>query len=70
MLEGASAVGWFNLIHNVGFPAVVALYLLLQYDKRLQSLEKSIETLSDDLQNQDREEKDEPSSTSQKRKAR
>ncbi|WLD93226.1 YvrJ family protein [Alkalihalobacillus sp. AL-G] len=70
MLDGTSIVGWFNLIPNVGFPAVVALYLLLQNDKRLYKLEQSIEVLSELIQKQRGEEHDEPASVSKKRKAK
>ncbi|WP_349408883.1 YvrJ family protein [Pseudalkalibacillus sp. SCS-8] len=49
MLEG-NVVGWFNLISNIGFPSVVALYLLFQLEKRLVSLESAIEDIGEHIE--------------------
>lgn len=57
MLEGASVVGWFNLISNIGFPAVVALYLLFQLEKRLVNLETAIQGIGEHME--ERNERDE-----------
>ncbi len=56
MLEG-SVVGWFNLISNIGFPSVVALYLLFQLEKRLVSLESAVEDIGEHIE--ERNEQDE-----------
>ncbi|WP_221567365.1 MULTISPECIES: YvrJ family protein [Bacillaceae] len=50
MLEGTNVVGWFNLISNIGFPTVVALYLLFQFEKRLVNLESSIQEIGEHLE--------------------
>ncbi len=50
MLEGTNVVGWFNLISNIGFPTVVALYLLFQFEKRLANLESSIHKIGEYLE--------------------
>jgi hypothetical protein len=43
---------WLNLVNllgNVGFPIVVAGYLLFQFEKRIQSLEGIIRELHEEL---------------------
>ncbi|MCF6138972.1 YvrJ family protein [Pseudalkalibacillus berkeleyi] len=57
MLEGASVVGWFNLISNIGFPAVVALYLLFQLERRLVSLESTMQEIGDHIEEGNEDEK-------------
>ncbi|MGC4377282.1 YvrJ family protein [Fictibacillus sp. Mic-4] len=43
--------GLVNLLGNVGFPVVLAIYLMSQFEKRIRSLEESIEELQDELAN-------------------
>ncbi|WNB92239.1 YvrJ family protein [Bacillus sp. NEB1478] len=43
---------WLNLVNllgNVGFPIVIAGYLLVQFEKRIQSLEGIIRELHEEL---------------------
>ncbi|KZE63833.1 hypothetical protein AWM68_12005 [Fictibacillus phosphorivorans] len=49
-MNGASE--WLNLVNllgNVGFPIVIAGYLLFQFEKRIQSLEGIIRELHSEL---------------------
>ncbi|WP_062238221.1 YvrJ family protein [Fictibacillus sp. FJAT-27399] len=42
-------LGLVNLLGNVGFPVLLAGYLMLQFEKRIQSLEAVIKDLRDEL---------------------
>ncbi|MCK6259281.1 YvrJ family protein [Fictibacillus sp. KIGAM418] len=42
-------LGLVNLLGNVGFPVLLAGYLMLQFEKRIQSLESVIKDLRDEL---------------------
>ncbi|MFC7371619.1 YvrJ family protein [Fictibacillus iocasae] len=44
---------WLNLLSNVGFPIVMAGYLMLQFEKRIQSLEETIRQLHEQLDDQE-----------------
>ncbi|MFC0186908.1 YvrJ family protein [Fictibacillus aquaticus] len=48
-----SANDWLNLLSNVGFPIVMAGYLMLQFEKRIQSLEETIRQLREQLDDQE-----------------
>ncbi|WP_035268012.1 YvrJ family protein [Desulfitibacter alkalitolerans] len=36
---------WFNAVGNVGFPIVIAIYLLLRFEKKIDILRQSIDQL-------------------------
>jgi hypothetical protein len=36
---------WYNLIGNIGFPIVIAIYLLIRFEKRIDALKDSIREL-------------------------
>ncbi|MEK7019327.1 YvrJ family protein [Bacillus sp. FSL R9-9410] len=38
---------WFSAIGNFGFPVVLAVYLLIRFEKKLERLTEAIETLKD-----------------------
>ncbi|KSU81780.1 MULTISPECIES: YvrJ family protein [Fictibacillus] len=42
-------LGLVNLLGNVGFPVLLAGYLMLQFEKRIQSLEGVVKGLRDEL---------------------
>lgn len=51
-MEMVGASEWLNLVNllgNVGFPIVIAGYLLFQFEKRIQSLEGIIRELHSEL---------------------
>lgn len=43
-------VDWFNILSNLGFPAVLVFYLLIRLEKRLDDFENTIENLINDKQ--------------------
>lgn len=36
---------WYNAIGNVGFPIVIAIYLLIRFEKKIDILRQSIDQL-------------------------
>ncbi|RHW35789.1 YvrJ family protein [Lysinibacillus yapensis] len=46
MIEGLDFV---QILGDVGFPAAIAVYLLVRYERKLDKLRESIDALSDDL---------------------
>lgn len=50
-------LGIVNLLGNVGFPVLLAGYLMLQFEKRIQSLETTIKDLHDELTDKEELEK-------------
>ncbi|GBF11074.1 YvrJ family protein [Tepidibacillus infernus] len=36
---------WYNAIGNVGFPIVIAIYLLIRFEKKIDTLRQSIDQL-------------------------
>ena len=45
---------WLNLVGNLGFPIVVAFYLLIRFERKIDNLTEAINTMTDTI----KEEKD------------
>ncbi|MFD0768955.1 YvrJ family protein [Bacillus sp. CGMCC 1.60114] len=41
---------WVSLIGNYGFPIALAIYLLIRFEKRIEKLTDSIDTLKEVIQ--------------------
>ncbi|EIT83693.1 hypothetical protein A374_19275 [Fictibacillus macauensis ZFHKF-1] len=51
-MNGANEwLGLVNLLGNVGFPVILAGYLMLQFEKRIQSLEAIIRSMRKEWRN-------------------
>lgn len=42
---------WYNAVGNVGFPIVIAIYLLIRFEKKIDSLRESIDQLGQAIRN-------------------
>lgn len=40
---------WAMLIGNVGFPVIVAVYLLIRFEKRIENLTKALHSLESQI---------------------
>lgn len=36
---------WYNVVGNIGFPIAIAIYLLIRFEKRIDTLRESIDQL-------------------------
>lgn len=46
-MDPTTFTSWISLIGNFGFPAALAIYLLIRFEKKLENLTSAIETLKD-----------------------
>lgn len=38
---------WATLISNLGFPVVISIYLLVRFERKIETLESTIQTLAE-----------------------
>ncbi|MEI3599457.1 MULTISPECIES: YvrJ family protein [unclassified Oceanobacillus] len=49
MIDISALSGLIDMVENVGFPVIVALFLLIRYEIRMERLEKHSKDLSDTI---------------------
>ena len=47
---------WISLVGNVGFPIVVAFYLLIRFERKIDNLTDAINKMSDIMENRNKKE--------------
>ena len=39
--------GWVSLLGNFGFPVVISIYLLVRFERKIETLENTIQSLTE-----------------------
>jgi len=47
---------WISLVGNVGFPIVVAFYLLIRFERKIDNLTEAINKMSDIMEHRNKKE--------------
>ncbi|MFB9758867.1 YvrJ family protein [Ectobacillus funiculus] len=47
---------WISLVGNVGFPIVVAFYLLIRFERKIDNLTDAINKMADIMEHRDKRE--------------
>ncbi|MFD2707127.1 YvrJ family protein [Salibacterium lacus] len=51
MMNVLNAAGFMQMLANVGFPIVMTFYLLFRFEKRLESIEKTLKRNKENRRN-------------------